>query len=301
MENLREILESLGYTLFDFGKEYRARPLYRSSDNNTVLKINKNTGWYTDFKLRTSGPLEELVQLTLGLKTPEEGKSYLKGKLVFNKTKRIKPKVKTLKVFDSETLNLLEQDSAYWIGRGVNEEILSLFGGGVAKNGRMKDRYVFPIFSSRQKLIGLSGRSILGSKDKRPKWKHMGNKSEWRYPFQCNLGIVRQKREIILVESIGDMLSLWQNGVKNVMVIFGLDISVPQLNTLIRLDPQRIIISLNNDSSNNSAGNQAADKLNSKLKKYFDFHQIITCLPDKGDFGEMSSEEIEEWKNKCHV
>ena len=45
MDNLREILESLGYTLFDFGREYRARPLYRDSDNNTVLKINKKSGW----------------------------------------------------------------------------------------------------------------------------------------------------------------------------------------------------------------------------------------------------------------
>tara|TARA_R100000008_G_scaffold54542_1_gene33342 strand:- start:1714 stop:2628 length:915 start_codon:yes stop_codon:yes gene_type:complete len=303
MDNLREILESLGYTLFDFGREYRARPLYRDSDNNTVLKINKKSGWYTDFKLSKSGPLEELIQITLGLKNIDEGKKYLKGKVIYNTDKKTKPKLKTLKVFNSDSLNLLEPDTSYWEKRGVSIDTINFFGGGIAKEGRMKDRYVFPIFNSKRKLIGLSGRLVVDfpSNSKKPKWKHMGNKSEWRYPFQFNLSRIQQSKEVILIESIGDMLSLWENNVRNTMVIFGLDISIPQLNTLIKLDPQRILISLNNDSVNNNAGNYAAEKLSNKLKKYFDFHQVQICLPDKGDFGEMTSEEVGVWKEKCNV
>tara|TARA_Y100000310_G_scaffold341846_1_gene442435 strand:+ start:513 stop:1421 length:909 start_codon:yes stop_codon:yes gene_type:complete len=298
MENLREILESVGYTLFDFGREYRARPLYRNSNNNTVLRISKKTGWFTDYKLGMSGPLEELVKLTLGLKTPEEAKKFLKGKLVFSQGRKPKPKVNTPKTFNINMLDELEQDFSYWLKRGINKETLDLFGGGVAKEGRMKSRYVFPIFNSRGKLIGLSGRCILKDSGKRPKWKHMGKKSDWRYPFQTNLETVKTKREVILIESIGDMLSLWDQNVENTLVIFGLDISIPMLNSLIKLDPQKITIALNNDGKKNGAGNVAAEKLNNKLKKYFDFHQIKICLPPEGDFGDMTREEIEEWKQK---
>jgi DNA primase len=95
---------------------------------------------------------------------------------------------------------------------------------------------------------------------------------------------------------VGDMLSLWEAGVKNSMVIFGLDASVPQLNALIRLDPNKIIISLNNDEKNNSAGNLAAEKLERKLLKYFDRNQVSVKLPTENDFGEMSVQQIKEWK-----
>ena len=140
MENLREILESVGYTLFDFGREYRARPLYRDSNNNTVLRISKKTGWFTDYKLGVSGPLEELVKLTLGFKTPEEAKEFLKGKLIFSQGQKPKPKVKTTKTFSANMLNELKDDPSYWLDRGISKDTLDLFGGGVAKEGRMKYR-----------------------------------------------------------------------------------------------------------------------------------------------------------------
>ena len=38
-----EILTELGYQLKDYGKEFRAKPLYRDSDNDTVLRIYKDT------------------------------------------------------------------------------------------------------------------------------------------------------------------------------------------------------------------------------------------------------------------
>ena len=66
MDNLQEILSELGYSLRDYGDEYRARPLYRESDNETVLCIKKDTGFWTDYKLQISGQLEDLVKLTLG-------------------------------------------------------------------------------------------------------------------------------------------------------------------------------------------------------------------------------------------
>ena len=90
------------------------------------------------------------------------------------------------------------------------------------------------------------------------------------------------------------MLALWEAGIKNVIVIFGLNISTAVLNTLLRLDPNRVIISLNNDSEN-GAGNMAAHKIQRRLLSFFDSHQIKILLPSKNDFGEMSKDEILAW------
>ena len=103
-------------------------------------------------------------------------------------------------------------------------------------------------------------------------------------------------KEIILIESIGDMLALWECEVKNTMVVFGLNISPSFISLLIKLDPDKIFVSFNDDSDNNNAGNKGVEAAVRKLKKYFDPHQIQTAFPTKNDFGDMSHEEISEWK-----
>ena len=46
------------------------------------------------------------------------------------------------------------------------------------------------------------------------------------------------KKELILIESIGDMLSLWSAGIKNTLVIFGLNLSPSLIGALIKIDPK---------------------------------------------------------------
>lgn len=298
-QDIKDVLIQIGYTLHDYGKEYRARPIYRDSDNDTVLCINKATGQWIDFKEQISGSFEELVKISLNLKTKEEAKDWIISKHGSSITiKQEKPLVKGLKTFPKDLLEKLEKNNSYWNGRGIKDETLSPFDGGVASSGKMANRYVFPIFNSKEEIIGLSGRDLTNDRTgRRPKWKHIGDKSEWKYPLKVNYEIIRQENEVILVESVGDMLSLWQAGVRNTIVTFGLDISVPLLNLLIKLDPNKIYISFNNDELNNSAGNKAADKARKKLVKYFNPQQVGIRLPSKKDFGEMTKEEILQWKN----
>ena len=157
----------------------------------------------------------------------------------------------------------------------------------------MKDRYIFPIFNCKNDLVGVSGRDVSDSPSpKRPKWKHIGDKGQWRYPMQLNNKLLRSSREVIVVESIGDMLSLWEAGVRNVAVSFGLQISVALINYFLRIDARKIYLGFNNDDDKNSAGNKAAEKNRGRLLRYFDPEQIIISLPTKGDFGEMTREEI---------
>ena len=297
MDKIGEILTEMGYSLRDYGKEYRTTPLYRESDNPTVLSIKKETGRWVDFKHSLSGSFEELIKLTLNLKSLEEAQNWLKTKNHYSSKATARPKLKTRRSFDKSTLENLIEDHSYWEGRGIAEDIVKLFSGGIMPEGRIKNRYVFPIFNSKQPLLGFTGRYLYNN-EKVPKWKHLGDKSQWIYPFQINFNIIKEQKKVILIESVGDMLSLWQSGVKNTMVIFGLDVSVAQLNALIKIDPDKMIISLNNDEHNNNAGNVAAEKLKRKLLKYFDKNQVAIHLPTANDFGEMSLEQVKEWELK---
>ena len=297
MDKIGEILTEMGYSLRDYGKEYRTTPLYRESDNPTVLSIKKETGRWVDFKHSLRGSFEELIKLTLNLKSLEEAQNWLKTKNHYSSKATARPKLKTRRSFDKSTLENLIEDHSDWEGRGIAEDIVKLFSGGIMPEGRMKNRYVFPIFNSKQTLLGFTGRYLYNN-EKVPKWKHLGDKSQWIYPFQINFNIIKEQKKVILIESVGDMLSLWQAGVKNTMVIFGLDVSVAQLNALIKIDPDKMIISLNNDEHNNNAGNVAAEKLKRKLLKYFDKNQVAIHLPTANDFGEMSLEQVKEWELK---
>jgi DNA primase len=293
MSDVKDILDSLGYRLRDMGREYRTKPLYRDSDSDNVLSIKKDTGYWYDFKTCEHGSFDKLVKLTLKIDDVKVG-VFLKNKNWQQESSGIeKEKLQELKIFPSELLDKLEKDHSYWLSRNIKEETVAMLQGGIARNGRMKDRYVLPIFNSKKQIVGFTGRDLTGTK--KAKWKHLGDKSKWVYPLYFNSKYVVRSKEIILVESIGDMISLWQSGVKNTAVIFGLDINNSLLNLLIRLDLNKIYISLNNDEDKNNAGNNAAKKLNTKLLKFFDKNQVTVALPTKNDFGVMNQQEISQW------
>jgi hypothetical protein len=295
-DQIREVLTDMGYNLRDYGREYRARPIYRSSDNNTVLSIKKDTGRWVDFKEGISGSLEDLVKLTLNLSSVDEAKKYLVNKVDLSRVSVSRPQVRKTKTLSKDFLNKLTKNNFYWNQRGVSDDTLEVFEGGVCDAGKMMGRYVFPIFDKRNKLIGVSGRIVYENPGpSTPKWKHIGNKSSWIYPFQVNKDILLEAKKVILIESIGDMLSLWDAGIKNTIVTFGLEVSHSVLNSLLRLDPKEIILSFNNDDGNNFAGNKAAEKAKKKLLAHFDEQQITVALPTKKDFGEMNEGEILRW------
>ena len=297
LNNIQEILTSIGYSLKDYGKEYRTKPIYRESDNDTVLRIYKDTGFWVDFKENTSGDFPLLIKKTLNLNSQEDAKKWLRdknysvGNIIENKNQL---KIKNKKIFDKDLLLKLDKNHDYWLKRGITFDTLEVFNGGLIVAGKMKNRYVFPIFNSKKEIVGFSGRDI--SNNSKIKWKHIGDKSNWCYPVFLNLDIIKNIKEIYIIESIGDCLALWNAGIKNSIVTFGLDISTSILNFLLKIDPNKIYISLNNDIDGNEAGNRAAEKAYSKLSRYFDSRQLSIKLPTKKDFGEMSTAEILEWR-----
>jgi len=299
MDNIKELLSNLGYNLKEYSKEYRTKPLYRDSDNENVLVIYKDSGKWIDYKENITGNLQDLVRMTLNLPNNLEAKEWINQKTPVNNTFTVykKPEIKQVKCYSHDVLSKLVKDHAFWHKRNISDTTMEIFEGGILKEGRMKGRYVFPILNKERQLIGVAGRDILNRNEKLcPKWKLVGDKVNWKYPLQVNSKILIESKEVILVESIGDMLNLWENGIKNTIVTFGLNLSVGILNTLLILNPNKIYISFNNDSNKNNAGNLAAEKTKEKLLKHFDHHQIKIKLPSKKDFGEMSKEEINQWK-----
>ena len=302
-ESVRQILNDIGYTLVDHGREYRTRPLYRDSGNDNVLRIWKNSGQWVDFKESKSGSLEELVRLTLKLKNIVEAKSWISSKGVNYDTQEIeKPRITTTQVqyFDRSLLLKLIKDDSYWINRGISISSLRPFQGGLATTGKMYNRYTFPVFDNKDNIIGFSGRDVSGlTLDARPKWKHIGDKKEWVYPLKVNIDDIKKCRTIILVESIGDMLALRENGINNCIVTFGLNLSAKIIYSLIALNPKKIVVAFNNDSHSNGAGNEAAEVVKNKLLNYFDFSQISVNLPvggkDFGDLNLLDKSKIFEW------
>lgn len=302
-ESVRKILQDIGYVLTDNGREFRAKPLYRDSDNDNVLRIWKNSGQWVDFKENKSGSLEELIRLTLKLKTIDEAKQWIGSKGIVSNAEEIeKPKALTSQVqyFDKSLLLKLAKNDDYWNNRGISSSTLAPFCGGLASTGKMYNRYTFPIFDNKDNIIGFSGRDVAPfSLEGRPKWKHIGDKKEWVYPLKVNLQDIRIRKKVILVESIGDMLALRENGISNSVVTFGLNISAKIIYSLIALNPDKIIVAFNNDSDNNGAGNEAAVVAKNKLLNYFDKSQVSINLPlgakDFGDLNLFDKSKILEW------
>jgi hypothetical protein len=280
-ESFKEILQKLGYEqIAESSKELRMRPVYRDSDNNTVLVVYKDNGHWIDFARGASGSFEELIKLSLNLSSIEDAKLWLQKKdIVINKSNEPRAKITTPKIFDKEILLKLQKDYSYWEKRGISKNTLEKFGGGVAQKGKMAGRYVFPVYNSKDELVGFSGRDVYNNSD-RCRWKHLGVVSQWVFPAFLNSQQIKENKSVILLESIGDLLSLFECGITNCLVIFGLNLSNNLLGFLIKNDCQKIIISLNNDANKEyNIGDISSQAIYNKLRNFFDEAQLFIRLP----------------------
>lgn len=290
-----ELLKQAGCNPKNYGSYITCSAKYRGGDDPSSIAIYFNKNIVKDFVTGKIFSVEDFLKSTLDLKDVEQARSLLTSDGEYfnlgNKYSIQDPFLSVSKFYPQEHLSSLTNNHEYWKKRGVSEETLKQFKGGLCLTGKMYNRYVFPIFDSRLKIRGFSGRDI--SPNPKIKWKHIGSKNEWAYPLIFNYSIIEEKKEIILVESIGDMLSLWESGIKNTGVTFGTDLGKGLLKAIIRLDPNKIIIATNKDK--NFAGQNAAIKIKSKFKDFFDPGQLEIKLPIKNDFGEQSVDENIKW------
>ena len=202
--------------------------------------------------------------------------------------------------YSEDILKQLLPHYSFYNNRGISDSILKQFKCGLATKGQMYQRFVFPIYNKDYKIHGFAGRDMRQDQsNNRPKWKHLGKKSNWIYPYytmsECSESINKTK-EVIIVESIGDALSLFQYGIKNVLVAFGLDVSSYLACALVSFPIDKVIISFNNDNNkDNNRGLQGSINSYYRLLNFFDKEKVRICLPNKNDFGDMNELDFDKW------
>jgi hypothetical protein len=292
-DDFQGILESIGYKLIDCGDHWRTRAVYRDGDNETALKIYKNTGVWMDFvQNKGSKPFEALIKDTLR-DNPKELSAILGGaKREITSVYKQKEAIQMEKIYPKSSLEKLFPNYNFYSQRGISEATQKSFKVGLAGVGKMYRRMVFPIHDEHNQIIGFSGRKV-DDNNNYPKWKHIGRRNNWVYPaFNQDSGVNEEidlKKEVILVESIGDAMALYEQGIKNVLVMFGLSVNSHIINYLNSKSINRIFISTNNDDhGGENRGFTAAIKTFIKLSGYFDLDTLIVKFPPKpyNDFGD---------------
>lgn len=292
--NIEEILIELGYNLTIDSKGWRSTAKFRNGDNPTSLLIRRDGSWI-DFVESKRGNIQSLIALTLGIQDKKLTEDWLKRRNVKINIEKPEPSLNEAQTFSLEWMNELKPDHSYWMNRGISERILLEFRGGVCQKEMMKNRYVIPIFDKVNKLIGLVGRTLVNSKIK---YKIKGSKNLFHHPFNLNLQDIKEKREIILVEGHGCVLSLFEAGIRNCLCLFGISLSNEQFSSLLALDLNKIIIATNLDQG---PGIIAAEKLQKRLLKFFDKKQIEIRLPGLKDLNDElmdgGVDRIKRWYN----
>ena len=281
--DIKDVLIDLGYKINDCGNYWTCQALYRDGQDPTSVAIYPNDNLVLDFVAGEKFSIETLIAKTIGIKTEEEVRKFLTQKscVVYNRT-HFNPEIQICKTYNPEMLKRLIPDHSYWTNRGISENIVSQFRGGVCQVGKYRNRYVFPIFrleNSKTELIGFTGRSLNPKENKR--WLHHGSKSFWVYPNFLNHLDLYRTRQVILVEGIGDNLSLWECGIRNTQIVFGIEMCKYLLIYLLKINPSSIVISFNNDAKKSNAGNNASEKLKRRLCNYFSEDKIKILLPQK--------------------
>lgn len=302
------ILESLGYKLLDFGNHWRTSAAFRGGSNRTSIQIYKNSGVWTDFSSgNKASPFEKLLQLTLATdkKKLQEILSSLKRSDEFVYTK--KETIEMEEIYPESMLKKLFPNYNFYTKKGFSEETLKFYKTGLAGAGKMYRRMVFPIYNEHQQIIGFSGRKIDEHNEQAPKWKHLGKRRNWVYPAMIPNedsidSIIKKKQEVILVESIGDSMAFYEQGIKNTLVTFGIGCSPALISYLISFPIKKITIAGNNDfRSAANHGYNGSIKILMALRNYFDFDTLEIKLPPNpyNDFSEAHQNgfNLFDWQN----
>lgn len=298
MTDYATILRNLGYKLQDRGNYWQTSAIYRDGDNNTAISIYKDSGVWTDF-VEGARPLPFELLLKKTLKT--NNVSHIinnASNLNFTETRR--ELLKEEKIFPESCLKKLLPDFDYFKSRRVTEETQKAYKAGLATSGKLYRRTVFPVYREDGKIHGFSGRKIVDN-DNSPKWLHYGRSADWFYPYftvkDCQ-NKINQEKTVFLVESIGDSMALYQEGIENNIVIFG-NIIKPRLVSRLSTMNCRIVLSLNNDDGQNRGFDGALTSV-LKLMDTIDLENIWFFPPTVGDFGDLLKEDgaIKKWREE---
>jgi len=155
----------------------------------------------------------------------------------------------------------------------------------VKDNGGFYDKYrgrtIFPIFSPNGRVIGFGGR-VMNKEEKTAKYinspeSKIYSKRKTLYGLFHSKDEIRRQDKAILVEGYMDVISLFQNGVKNVVASSGTALTEEQVLLLSRFT-KNIVVNFDSDLAGQKAATRSIEIL---LKNGFDVKLI--SLPNGED------------------
>lgn len=302
-QEVQDILISLDYPAQIHSDHIRTMARWRNGDSETSVAIYFKSNLCIDYVSNEKFSIQSLIMKITGIDSVSKANEWLEHRNITQvEVKKTEPKIEQIEKFDAKELEqLIIPDYSYFVSRGISENVLKRFKSGKILVGKLKNRYIFPVFNSKGDIVGCSARAI--NDTAKIRWRQIGKKSSWVYPLFLNLKQIRAEKQVILVEGIPDVLSFFESGIENVLCLFGTDLSLSLLNVFLKLNDIKIVISTNSDDP----GKTASLKIQAKLLKYFDRPNISINLPPNEfkDFNEMFNkngvESLIEWKNNLIV
>lgn len=219
----------------------------------------------------------------------------------------LKRKTNSSKLTRSQVRQRLQFPAEFLLKRGFNQELLDAYDIGVCfeKGKPMSGRVVVPIFDDSYKyMVGCLGRTINSlcnncnkyhfgkcpkyESSKFNKWINSSGfyADSYLFNYWKASNAIKEEGKVILVEGPLDCLNLVQNGVENVLGLFGNTISDEQTILLERFPLQEIQILTDNDEP----GKKGKEKIREQCKHLC---KIKIIEYNKHDPGELTKEEIE--------
>lgn len=269
------------------------------AENNEDSRNKNHLGIQRDGKfncLKYSGDKQHLARILQLVGTESD------GTISAYSASSPQPVLEREEIYPDSILTGLLCDYTYWIDRGIPEEVISQFEGGVALKGKMKNRYCFIMRNDHGQIHGFDGRYLYkireasGDFKETPRWKKLGDKNSFIFDRKNVERAVKKHGKVILVEGIGCVLALRKVGILYAVPIFGTTPSSHLLGKLIAWNPNKIIISLNNEAS--KIGNVASEKVKNKLLQFFNEDKVVIRLPDKKDWLDCDEEQLKKFADE---
>ncbi|EMS96509.1 DNA primase [Agrobacterium tumefaciens str. Cherry 2E-2-2] len=220
---------------------------------------------------------QDQLQTALGARA----RAYLRDRGLTGRT------IETFRLgYAPDSRNALKEHLA---SKGVTKEQMEACGLVVHENvpvsyDRFRDRIMFPILSSREKVIAFGGRAMAA--DAVAKYLN-SNETELFHKGNVLYNFARARRasqaaggSVIAVEGYMDVIALYQAGVENAVAPLGTALTESQLDLLWKMSPQPILC-FDGDGAGIRAANRAADLALPHIKP--DRSVSFALLPDGKD------------------
>lgn len=293
------ILSKLGIEYSESNRWLSACCPVHGGDNRTALAFNVEKGYWKcftqDCQEKWGSTIVGLVAGVLNY-TCDDAVEWLRENVKEIGDLKIKNHKVSDKIYKEECLKLLLRTDFY-VKRGFSQLTVDSFEHGKAEKGAMSHRVVFPIRDENAKIRGFSGRwtkkeeirdgkiVCLSNTGKQvAKWRHTSfNKSDYLYNFYKAKEFCRD--ELILVESIGNVMRWWDCGFKNCVACLGSSLSTKQIKLIIP-STKKVLLAFDNDK----AGLKALKKASKGLEEYVNIATILP--PPDRDWAECSNQEV---------